>query len=186
MGLPAASPSFEWPRTVKGAFCGALAATVWALAQPLDKLFLASGYDDVALLGRAVTQGEQWYPIGLAMHLMNGATFGSVYAKFAPAVPLPPALRGPAAALAEHLAFWPLAGLSDRFHPARDQLPTLAGNRRAFAQATWRHLLFGTVLGELERRLNADAGPDITEVGVGYSSNGRGSLDDAMATRPTS
>jgi hypothetical protein len=44
--------------------------------------------------------------------------------------------------------------LSDRFHPARDQLPRLTGNRRALAQATWRHLLFGVVLGELERHAN--------------------------------
>jgi len=29
------------------------------------------------------------------------------------------------------------------------KLPALAGNRRAFAQATWRHLLFGAVLGTL-------------------------------------
>jgi hypothetical protein len=47
--------------------------------------------------------------------------------------------------------------LSDRFHPARGNLPRLTGNRRALAQATWRHLLFGVVLGELERRANRPA-----------------------------
>ena len=41
----------------------------------------------------------------------------------------------------------------DRVHPARDDLPKLSGNA-AFAQATWRHLVFGVVLGELERRFN--------------------------------
>ena len=42
----------------------------------------------------------------------------------------------------------------DRVHPARSDLPQLWGSGRAFAQATWRHVLFGFVLGELERRLN--------------------------------
>ena len=41
---------------------------------------------------------------------------------------------------------------SPRVHPA--DLPQLWGSGRAFAQATWRHVLFGLVLGELERRLN--------------------------------
>ena len=39
-------------------------------------------------------------------------------------------------------------GRSDRIHPARKQLPKLAGNNRAFAQAAWRHLLFGVLLGD--------------------------------------
>ena len=42
----------------------------------------------------------------------------------------------------------------DRFHPARRELEPLAGNHRALAQATWRHLLFGAALGVLEPRLN--------------------------------
>ena len=117
-------------RTLRGAVSGAVAAAVWAAAQPLDKLLLGSRYDDVELLGRAVVSGDAWYPAGLAIHLGNGALFGAVYANVAPALPLPPRLRGPAAALAEHFALWPLTGLSDRYHPARDQLPPLAGNRR--------------------------------------------------------
>ena len=62
--------------------------------------------------------------------------------------------NGPVAGMTEHLASWPFVGLADRFHPAREDFPQLAGDRAAFAQATWRHLLFGTVLGETERRLN--------------------------------
>ncbi len=41
--------------------------------------------------------------------------------------------------------------------PPRDDLPRLFGSRAALAQATWRHLLFGIVLGELERRVNSRA-----------------------------
>ncbi|HET6870507.1 MAG TPA: hypothetical protein VFH80_31625 [Solirubrobacteraceae bacterium] len=167
-------------RTLKGALAGALAAAAWAFQQPLDKLVFRSRYDDVALLGRAVRPGDGWYRIGLVLHVQNGALFGALYANLAPGLPIPPALRGPACGLAEHFALWPLVGLTDRFHPARAQLPTLSGSRRAFAQATWRHLLFGYILGELEHRLNADEeappgpAPD-------YASNGHGSLERAVS-----
>ena len=60
------------------------------------------------------------------------------------------------AALTEHVALWPLVALTDRLHPARGELPKLQGNRVAFLQGAWRHLLFGFVLGELERRINAE------------------------------
>ena len=169
-------------RTLNGALAGALAATVWALQQPLDKRLFASRYDDVEVLGRSLRNGPGWYRVGLALHLQNGALFGAVYANLAPALPIEPALRGPAAALVEHFALWPLTALSDRFHPARDDLPTLAGNRRAFAQATWRHLVFGFVLGELERRLNADSDAAAPGPPPDYASNGHGSLDRAMST----
>jgi hypothetical protein len=176
----AAKGKFERPRTLRGAVCGAIAAAIWALEQPLDKLVFDSSYDDVELLGRAVTRSERWFAPGFAMHVYNGAMFGAVYANFAPAVPLPPIVRGPTVALVEHLALWPLGAVSDRFHPARDELPQLAGNRKAFAQSAWRHLLFGVVLGELERRLNAEPEPSPPEPEVAYASNGRGSLERAM------
>jgi hypothetical protein len=70
-------------------------------------------------------------------------------------------------------------------HPARRQLPQLAGNRRAFAQATWRHLLFGVVLGELERRLNAEPEPVPPEPEIEFSSNGHGSLERAVSVTGT-
>jgi hypothetical protein len=88
------------------------------------------------------------------MHVGNGAMFGAVYAQLASRLPMPRRAAGVAAALTENFGLWPLGRLSDRFHPARDELPRLTGNRRAFWQATWRHLLFGVVLGETERRLN--------------------------------
>jgi hypothetical protein len=168
-------------RSLRGAVCGAVAAAIWALQQPLDKLVFSSRYDDVELLGRAVTRGDSWYPVGLALHMTNGALFGAVYANLAPVLPLQPALRGPAAAFTEHLASWPVGAASDRLHPARDQLPALAGNRAAFAQAVWRHLLFGFVLGELERRLNAAPEPAPPEPEADFSSNGHGSLEHAVS-----
>jgi len=43
------------------------------------------------------------------------------------------------------------AMLTDRFHPARGapELPPMSQSGRAFAQATFRHLLLGVVLGLL-------------------------------------
>ena len=56
--------------------------------------------------------------------------------------------------LIEHVAAWPLTAVFDRYHPARDELPKLGTNRRAFGQATIRHAVFGIVLGLLEHTLN--------------------------------
>jgi hypothetical protein len=175
------SPTLDRTRTLKGAVCGVVAAAVWALQQPLDKLVFRSRYDDVELLGRAVWPGEGWYPIGFALHLQNGASFGALYANLAPLIPLPPVARGPVVALTENFALWPLCAMTDRFHPGREQLPRLAGNRRALAQASWRHLLFGLVLGELERRLNAAPPPAPPGPEADFSSNGHGSLEHAVS-----
>jgi hypothetical protein len=158
-----------------------VAAGVWAAQQPLDKRIFGSGYDDVELLGKAVTRADGWYAVGVVLHLGNGALFGAVYSHLAPALPLPPALRGPAAASIQNVLFWPLGAVSDRVHPARRELTPLRGNRRAFAQATWRHLLFGVVLGELERRLNARPEPAPPQPEASYSSNGHGSLETALS-----
>ena len=180
------STGIDRTRTLRGAVCGAVAAAVWALQQPLDKVAFGSRYDDVELLGKAVTKADGWYPVGLALHMQNGAMFGAAYSNLAPLLPVAPVLRGPLVALVEHVALWPLASLSDRFHPARGELPRLAGNRRAFAQATWRHLLFGLVVGELERRLNAEPEPEPVIPEVDLSSNGRGSLEHAVSVEPAS
>ena len=173
-------------RTLRGAACGAVAAAVWAVEQPLDKYAFSSTYDDVEWLGRAITRGDGWHPAGLALHISNGAVFGGVYANLAPLLPLPPASRGPLLSVGEHLALWPLCGLSDRLHPARKRLPKLAGNRRAFAQSTLRHLLFGLVLGELERRVNAEPEPVPPQPEPDYSSNGHGSLERAGSVERSS
>ncbi len=171
-------------RTLRGALAGSVAAGVWALQQPLDKELFASGYDDVELLGKLVTESGAWPGAGLALHLQNGALFGALYANLAPLAPIPAPLRGPAAGLLEHLALWPLGRLSDRFHPARRELPALTGNRPAFWQAAWRHLLFGLVLGELERRLNEPEDDEPADFSAVVSTNGHGSLDDALLARP--
>jgi hypothetical protein len=162
-------------RMARGALAGAMAAGAWAAQQPLDRRLFGVRYDDTELLGKLVTRGRAWPVVGGALHLLNGAAFGAGYVALAPRLPLPAWSRGPAVALVEHLATWPLTALSDRAHPARHELPALSGNPRAFVQALWRHLLFGALLGELERRLNRPAGvPPQIEPYV--TTNGHGAL----------
>jgi len=164
-------------KTVRGALAGAVAAGVWAAQQPVDKALFGVAYDDTELLGKVLTRGRAWPTVGLALHLGNGAAMGALYTAIAPRMPVPSWSRGPIVALVEHLATWPLTVLTDRVHPARDELPKLAGSFPAFAQATWRHLLFGVVLGELERRLNPPADPELPPYEHVMSSNGHGKLE---------
>ena len=166
--------------TARGALAGAVAAGAWAAQSPLDRRLFGLPYRDEELLGKAVTRGPAWRPIGLVLHLLNGALFGAAYANLAPRVPLASWARGPVAGLAEHIATWPLTAVSDRRHPAREELPALSRSPRAFAQATWRHVLFGVVLGELERRLNASPGLPASPYRHDVSSNGHGDLEQAV------
>jgi hypothetical protein len=86
-------------------------------------------------------------------------------------------LRAVTAALAENFGSWPLVSVAENHHPARKELPKVAGNPRALAQATWRHFVFGAVLGVLEQRLNRsrEAEPPFVPV----SSNGHGNIEHA-------
>jgi hypothetical protein len=168
-------------RTLRGALAGATAAAVWAAQQPLDKRVFGVDYDDADLLGRLVARGRAAYPVGVALHLLNGAVFGAVYANARPSLPAPAVLRGPLAGLAEHVATWPGTAAIARVQP---ELPQLWGSGRAFAQATWRHLLFGAVLGELERRLNPpDSEPRLVDP-VAAASNGHGSAEHLVSISP--
>jgi hypothetical protein len=172
-------------RLLRGALAGAVAAGVWAAQQPLDKRLFGVDYDDAELLGTVLTR-ERGTPasfaLGSVLHVANGALFGVAYAAAARSLPGPGVARGVGAGLAEHLATWPLTRFVS-LHPVGDRLPQLWGSHRAFAQATWRHLLFGAVLGVLEERLNghegeaAPAGPDVA------ATNGHGTVEHLVTAR---
>ena len=133
------------------AAAGVVAATAWALLEPLDQRLFRCDYSDVALLGRAVTPGRGWRAAGFALHGLNGAAFGAVYGVLRGRSRVPPRRLALGLALAEHLGLYPLTYFVDRHHPARGDkgVPPLFTNGRAFAQATARHVLFGVVLGRL-------------------------------------
>jgi hypothetical protein len=136
---------------LRAAAAGGIAAAVWAAQEPLDRRAFRCDYSDVAILGKAVTRGRGWRAAGTAIHVANGAAFGIAYRELLARRGGPPRRLALAMALGEHLALYPLCALVDRFHPARGTpgIPPLATNGRAFAQATWRHALFGAVLGRL-------------------------------------
>ena len=136
---------------LRAAAAGAVAAAVWAVQEPLDQRLLRCDYSDVAVLGKAVTRGPNWRRVGLALHVVNGALFGLAYDEARRIVPADPRRLALGVALVEHIALYPLCYIIDRYHPARGKsgIPPLLTNPRAFAQATWRHAVFGVVLGRL-------------------------------------
>jgi hypothetical protein len=174
----------DYSKTLRGAIAGALAAGVWAAQMPLDKRAFRSDFDDVELLGKALTRGDAWPVAGWALHLQYGALFGAAYANLAPRLPLPSWARGPVVAGVENILTWPLTALTDHVHPARKEMPTLLTSPRAFAQSTWRHLLFGVVLGEIERRLNAPVPVEAPSYADVASSNGHGTLEHTISVVP--
>ncbi len=136
----------------RAAGAGAVAAAVWAAQEPLDQRVLRCDYSDVAIVGKALIRGPAWRPVGLALHVTNGALFGLAYHQARRMLPGVGARRvALGMALTEHVALYPFCYLVDNYHPARGTpgIPPLLTNPRAFAQATWRHAVFGFVLGAL-------------------------------------
>jgi hypothetical protein len=132
---------------------GAVAALVWGAIEPLDRRIFRHDYSDVAVLGKAFTQGPGWRPLGIAIHALNGAIFGLFYYEIARRVSRDPRRLALDLALLEHLTLFPTGQLVDRHHPARGE----PGVERlfslpAFGQATIRHALFGKLLGALANR----------------------------------
>jgi hypothetical protein len=129
---------------------GAAAALVWGAAERVDRRIFANDYTDVALLGKFVTRSRAWPLAGVAVHAANGAAFGFAFDVVRRRSRVSPRRLALGLALTEHLALFPLGALVDRYHPARGEpgVERVFG-KRAFAQATFRHALFGVVLGRL-------------------------------------
>ena len=64
-----------------------------------------------------------------------------------------------------------------------DEFPQLWGDHRALAQATWRHLLFGTLLGVIEERLNPPPGEAAPADEDHSTSNGHGNVEHLLVTK---
>jgi hypothetical protein len=136
---------------LQAGLAGGAAAAVWGLVEPLDRRLFRFPYSDIAILGLLVTRGPHWKAAGWALHVGNGVVAGLVFWAIYDRVGGNAFWLAVAFALVEHVVTYPLTILTDRFHPARGapQLPPMSHSRRAFAQATFRHLLFGVVLGVL-------------------------------------
>ena len=84
-------------------------------------------YDDTELLGKLVTRGPAWPVAGVALHLANGAAVrrrSTPTSRRACRCPHGRAGRWPASPSTSRR--WPLTAVTDRLHPARDDLPVLA------------------------------------------------------------
>jgi hypothetical protein len=172
-------------RVLRGALAGAVAAGVWAVQQPLDKRVFGVDYDDAELLGTVITQRRGTAAsllLGSVLHIGNGALFGAGYALVARSLPGAPPVRGIAAGMTEHLGTWPLTRFL-HLHPVDGDFPQLWGNHRAFAQATWRHVLFGAVLGTVEQRLNPPDDAPASGSDGHAASNGHGDVAHLVTAR---
>ena len=136
---------------LRAASAGAVAATAWGLLEPVDQRLLRCDYSDIAVLGKALARGPHWRLAGFVLHAVNGAVFGLAYDEVRRRLRADPRRLALGLALSEHLTLYPLCYFIDRYHPARGEpgIPPLLTNPRAFVQATWRHAVFGTVLGRL-------------------------------------
>ena len=172
-------------RTLRGALAGAAAAAVWAAQQPLDRRVFGVAYDDTELLGRwvvpsggAVAAGRRRAPRRQRRAVRRGlrerrAVAARARRRCAGRSPGSPSTSRP--------------GPGPRCSTActrRADLPQLWGSGRAFAQATWRHVLFGFVLGELERRLNPPEDAPAPVDDAVASTNGHGSAEHLVAPGP--
>jgi hypothetical protein len=132
----------------RGVIPGIAAAAVWAAAEPLvGRAIGVAWYSDARLLGRMLTGGPLWRPVGIAIHLANGATFGAVFAELGGRG----WKQGVLAAEAESALLWPAMAVIDGIHPDRrsGEWPSLVFNGRVFAYEAFVHAIFGAVLGAL-------------------------------------
>ena len=136
---------------LQAGLAGAAAAAVWGLEEPIDQRLFRFPYSDIAILGKLVTRGPHWRAAGWVMHLVNGAVAGLVFWALYEHFGGNAFWFAVGFAMVEHVVTYPLTLLTDRFHPGRGapELPPMSHSGRAFAQATFRHLLFGIVLGLL-------------------------------------
>jgi hypothetical protein len=119
---------------IRAAAAGSVAAVVWGLQEPLDQRVFGCDYSDVLFLGHGHRS------VGFLVHAANGALFGLAFDAVRQRVDVDQRRLALALATGEHLALSPFISLVDR---------SLVTSPRAFAQATYRHALFGFVLGRL-------------------------------------
>lgn len=118
----------------RAASAGAVAAVVWGLLEPLDRRVFGCEYSDVETLGRGNRR------VGFVVHAANGALFGVAFDAVRRRTGVDQRRLALGLTLTEHVALWPLIRFIDR---------DLVTSPRAFAQATFRHTLFGVLLGRL-------------------------------------
>ncbi len=145
--MPLFSRDFD---PTRAAIAGAAASAAYALEMYLDIAATGSRFDDVQLVESAIRGRTSRVPaLGMAIHLLNGAALGEIYAAVAePLLPGPAWIKGLIFGELFLLAAWPSVPLIDRYHPLirSGEMPRLA-QRITFLQNVARHTVFGLVLG---------------------------------------
>jgi hypothetical protein len=131
---------------------GLAAGLAYVAAQEVDRRIANPRSDDLILVGALVTSRPSlWRPVGLLNHLLASVMFAIVFNWIvAPRLHGPYWLRGLLAFQVENFGSLPLVVLTDRFNPAVTSGALAPMCQPIYvAQATWRHLWFGLVLGWL-------------------------------------
>jgi hypothetical protein len=135
------------PRTIRAAAAGVTAAAVWVAVEPAWRRVFGGPHRELRLVGRMLAPESAWKPVGLAVHLINGAMFGIAFDRLGG--------RGVRAAViaaqAENAVLWPTMLIVDRVHPdvRNGDWPPLSRDPRVAAQEVASHAVFGVVLGSL-------------------------------------
>lgn len=171
-------------RALRGAVAGSAAATLWLACEPLLARLTGLNYTEVQLLGGLVADAGPTKLVGSAMHIANGAMFGSVFCLAGGEG----VGTGVKAALAETAVAWPGFVVIDRIHPKRKrgEWPRLWSSPRVITHEVLGHVLFGAALGALMRprdclsiTARAFNGPDPSRT----PSTGRSGMSDRRANR---
>ncbi len=148
--------SQDW-RPGRAAAAGLVATAAYSIAMETDKYITDNHFNDVTfiegLLGDTGASSPRTAALAWALHFLNGAMLAEVYAAICKRfLPGPNWLKGMIFGGVFIAAVWPITPFVDRYHPMikSGQLPHLA-NWAAFWQNVLRHLVFGLVLGLLDR-----------------------------------
>jgi hypothetical protein len=134
-------------RTIRAAAAGMVAAGVWVAVEPVWRRALDGPHQELRLVGRMLAPESAWRPVGLGVHLFNGAMFGVAFDRLGGSG----VRQAVIAAQLENAVLWPTMLIVDRVHPdvRNGDWPALARNPRVAAQEVAGHAVFGVVLGSL-------------------------------------
>jgi hypothetical protein len=147
----------DFPAAIIAGLAGGVAFYITML---LD-LKVGKNVDDRIFLGRPLVKDpEKAKAAGTAMHVVNSAAFGVVYAMVEDRIPGPPWWKGTLFFNIENLVLYPLTAVGKR-HPAiADGQIDPYWTWPAFLQSIPRHIAYGAALGIVYDRLRRRSGDD--------------------------
>src|SRR6478735_3994607 len=131
-------------RTLRAAAAGAAAAGFWAALEPGLRGFSHSPHSEPRLVGRMLAPERYWLPVGLGVHLLNGAAFGMLFDRLGGRGIVPAV----AAAQIENACLWPALRIVDALHPdvCDGTWPELAQDSSVLVHEVAGHVVFGVAL----------------------------------------